>query len=106
MTIWTWQIRTMYTVQSPDPDYVVNVYYVLTGDQNGTTSSLQGNVTFDTNQQTSFIPYDQLTEETVIGWVQASLGEQEIANLQNSIQGRIDQLLNPPVIPTVTTLPW
>lgn len=106
MTIWTWQIRTMYTVQQPDPDYVVTVFYVYTGNQDGTKSSIESTVTFDTNQQTNFIPYDQLTEETVIGWVEASLGEEGIAALQLTIQGRIDQLLNPPVTPSVTPLPW
>jgi hypothetical protein len=106
MTTWNWQIRTMYTVQQPDPDYVVNVIFILTGNQNGVVSSIQSNVTFDTHQQTDFIPYDQLTQQIVIGWVQASLGEQEIANLQNSVQGRIDQLVNPPVEPQDTALPW
>jgi hypothetical protein len=96
----------MYTVQQPDPDYVVNVYYKLIGDQNGVISSIESNVTFDTNQQTDFIPYDQLTQEIVIGWVQASLGEQGIANLQQTVQGRIDQLINPPVVPQDTPLPW
>ena len=106
MTTWTWQIRTMYTVQSPDPDYVVTAFYVYTGNQDGTTSSLESSVKFASVQQPNFIPYDQLTEATVIGWVQSSLGEEGIAALQLSIQGRIDQLLNPPATPAVTPLPW
>jgi hypothetical protein len=106
MTTWTWRIKTMYTVQSPSPDYVVTAFYVYTGNQDGTTSSLEGSVKFASVQQSSFIPYDQLTEETVIGWVQSSLGEEGIAALQLSIQGRIDQFLNPPVTPAVASLPW
>ena len=106
MTIWTWRIKSMYTVQSPNPNYVVTVFYVYTGNQDGTTSSLEGTIRFDSEQETNFIPYDQLTEEIVIGWVQQALGEQEIVNLQYSIQGRIDQLLSPPDIPNLQPLPW
>jgi len=106
MTTYTWRITQMYTIQQPDPYYVVSVFWMLTGDQLGTTSSLTGSIRFDAAQQTDFIPYDQLTEEIVIGWVQKTLGPQQIESLEFSIQGRIDQLLNPPAQPQVTPLPW
>jgi len=106
MTTWTWQIRTMYTVQQPNPNYVVNVYFRLIGEQNGVTSFIESNITFDSDQESTFIPYDQLTEQIVIGWVQEALGEREIGNFQHTVQGHIDQLTNPPVIPSSQTLPW
>lgn len=106
MTVYAWTINAMYTVQQPDPDYVVNVLWTLTGDQNGTVASIDGNTQFDSQQASPFIPYDQLTQDIVIGWVQASLGPQGIANYEANVQGQIDSILNPPVSPQNTPLPW
>ena len=106
MTIYTWTINNMFTVQQPDPDYVVNVLWTLTGVDGANTASIGGNTMFDSNQAGTFIPYDQLTEAIVIGWVQTSLGEQGIANYEANVQGQIDSMINPPVSPENTPLPW
>ena len=106
MTTYVWTIDAMYTVQQPDPNYVVNVLWTLTGDQNGTVASISGNTQFDSTQSSPFIPYDQLTEAIVIGWVQAALGPDGIANYEANVQGQINSILNPPVSPQNTPLPW
>ena len=106
MTTYVWTIDAMYTVQQPDPDYVVNVLWTLTGDQNGTVASISGNTVFDSQQSSPFIPYDQLTQDIVIGWVQAALGPDGIANYEANVQGQINSILNPPVSPQNTPLPW
>lgn len=106
MTTYTWTINAMYTVDQPDPNYVVNVAWTLTGVDGATTASIGGNTMFDSNQSSTFIPYDQLTQATVIGWVQASLGEIGIANYEANVQGQINSILNPPVSPMNTPLPW
>ena len=46
MTTYVWKIDSMYTVNSPDPDYVVNVLWTLTGDQDGTVASISGSNQF------------------------------------------------------------
>jgi hypothetical protein len=106
MTTFAWTIDSMYTVQQPDPNYVVNVNWVLTGVQGTTTASVPGSTIFDSNQSSTFIPYDQLTEAIVIGWVQADLGAQGVTNFENCVQGQINSILNPPVSPQKTPLPW
>ena len=105
-TTYTWTIAQMYTLQQPDPNYVVNALWILTGTDGTTTASISGGTMFDSNQSSTFIPYDQLTEAIVIGWVQASLGEQGIANYEANVQGQINSILNPPVSPQNTPLPW
>jgi hypothetical protein len=105
MTTYTWTINAMYTLQQPDPNYVVNVLWTLTG-VDTVAATAQGNTTFDSQQSGTFIPYDQLTEEVVIGWVQAALGADGIANYEANVQGQINSILNPPVSPQNTALPW
>jgi hypothetical protein len=105
-TTYTWTIDNMYTVQQPDSDYVVNVLWTLTGVDGTTTASIGGSTIFESNQSGTFIPYNQLTEAIVVGWVQAQLGEQGVANTEACVQGQIDSILNPPVSPENTPLPW
>lgn len=103
MTQFTITINAMYTLQQPDPDYVCNVLWTVTGVDGSNTASIGGNTQFNSaNQEGTFIPYDQLTEATVIGWIPA----QDIANAQACVQGQIDSMITPPVSPENTPLPW
>lgn len=106
MTTWTWTINQMYTLQQPDPDYVVNALWTLTGVDGQYTASIGGNTVFNTTQSDPFIPYNELTPEIVIGWVQASLGPDGIANYEANVNGQIESMKNPPVSPQATPLPW
>lgn len=103
MTTFTTTITAMYTVQQPDPNYVVNAIWQVTGVDGEYTASIGGNTQFNSaDQETAFVPYDQLTEVTVIGWIPA----EQIASAQACVQGQIDSLQNPPVSPENTPLPW
>ena len=42
-TQFTWTIDQMFTLQTPDPDYVVNVIWTLTGVDGEFTASIGGN---------------------------------------------------------------
>ena len=105
-TQFTWTIDQMFTLQTPDPDYVVNVIWTLTGVDGEFTASIGGNTVFNSNQSSQFIPYNELTQDIVIGWVQASLGADGIANYEANVNGQIASMQNPPVSPENTPLPW
>lgn len=102
-TTFTTTITSMYTLQQPDPDYVVNVLWTVTGVDGANTASIGGNTRFNSADQVgAFIPYDQLTEATVIGWIP----ESAITSAQACVQGQIDSMITPPVSPENTPLPW
>ena len=107
---YVWTINSLYTVQAPQPDYVVNCIWTLTGTDSSTppnVASIGGNTVFNVKESDpNFVPYAQLTEATVIGWVQASLGADGIANYEANINGQIESIINPPVSPANTPLPW
>jgi len=102
MTTFTTTITAMYTLQQPDPNYVVNVLWEVTGVDGQHTASIGGNTQFTSQQGPDFIPYDQLTEATVIGWIP----ENAMASAQACVQGQIDSMITPPVSPANTALPW
>jgi hypothetical protein len=95
-------ITSMYTLQQPDPNYVVNALWRVTGVSGEYTASIDGNTIFNSQQESTFIPYDQLTQETVIGWIP----ESDIQNAQANVQGQINSMITPPVSPQNTPLPW
>ena len=103
MANFTTTITAMYTLQQPDPDYVVNVLWQVTGVDGANTASIGGNTQFDSSQAPeTFVPYDQLTQATVIGWIPAN----QIESAQACVQGQIDSMITPPVSPENTPLPW
>ena len=102
MTTFTTTINAMYTLQTPDPDYVVNVLWTVTGVDGQYTGSIDGNTTFSSQQMGTFIPYDQLTKAIVISWIP----ETQITSAQQCVQGKIDSQITPPVSPANTPLPW
>ena len=102
MTTFTTTITAMYTLQQPDPNYVVNALWEVTGVDGEYTASIGGNTTFDSNQAETFIPYADLTEAIVIGWIP----ENAMASAQACVQGQIDSMITPPVSPENTPLPW
>ena len=104
-TSFSWTIKQMFTVNTPDPDYVVNVIWTLTGVDGEYTASIDGNNQF-TVQEGTFTPYADLTQDQVIGWVQAALGPDGIANYEANVNGQIASMQNPPVSPQNTPLPW
>ena len=102
-TTFTTTITAMYTLQTPDPDYIVNVLWQVEGVDGAYTASIGGNTQFNSaDQEGAFVPYDQLTEAVVIGWIP----ESQIGSAQACVQGQIDSLITPPVSPQNTPLPW
>ena len=103
MTIFTTTITSMYTLDTPDPGYVVNCLWQVTGVDGDNTASIGGNTQFNSaDQEGAFIPYDSLTEATVIGWIPAN----QIDSAQACVQGQIDSMITPPVSPQAQPLPW
>ena len=102
-TTFSTTITSMYTLNTPAPDYVVNAIWQVTGVSGEYTASIGGNTQFNSADQVgAFIPYDQLTEAIVIGWIP----ESAITSAQQCVQGQLDSMANPPVSPANTALPW
>ena len=103
MTTFTTAITQMYTLQTPDPDYIVNVIWQVQGVDGAYTASIGGNTQFSSADQVGpVIPYADLTEAVVLSWIPADA----IASAQACVQGQIDSMITPPVSPQNTALPW
>ena len=80
--------------------YVNTAYYTYTGvstiGASVKTHSLTGICTF--SRPDSLVPYNDLTESQVIGWIQTGIGSTQISVMQSDL----DQYIDPNIIGT----PW
>jgi hypothetical protein len=107
MTTYTWNVTALYTETiAGEQNYVVIANYEVVGTDGTYSASLSNIARFSTENVDNFTPYEDLTNEIVIGWIQAELGVDGVANLEACIQGQIDSQINPPVVPQNTPLPW
>ena len=105
---YTWTITNLYTLDLPtEAGYVVTAIYVVEGVDGEYSASLNGMQQFEADpEKPDFVPYEDLTNEIVVGWVQEALGEDGVNNTYACIDGMIESEKNPPVSPVNTPLPW
>ena len=104
MTTFTNTVIAMHTLPQLEgqTNVVVNVIYLVVGVDGQYTANVIINEQFSYQQGNSFTPYNQLTEDQVIGWV----NPQTISTAKENIQSQIDKMANPPITPTSQALPW
>ena len=100
---YTWDCKTVdtYPTKSDKTDVIFNVHWRLNGvddteDENAGDS--YGVVSLDTEDLTSFTAFDSLTEADVTGWVEAALGEEQVASIKASIEHQIAEKITPTVV--------
>lgn len=82
-------------------DYVVAVHWRYGIEQGEYKTDTYGVQSFQVTEGSTFIPYEELTEEIVIGWLTDSL---DVETMQNNLQIALNDLINPPII--YPPLPW
>ena len=92
-TTYTTTVTNLYTIPNP-AGYVVNAIFEVTGTDGTHTASIGGNCQFTPTQGQTIIPFDQLTQAEVIGWIQSALGPQGIANYEANVQRQINSIEN------------
>lgn len=90
MTNFKWIIPQMDRMTADN--FVVTVHYIVTAKDEEFSAQTYGTVTYTQNPDESYTPYEQLTEDQVIGWVQNSLGKDKV---EAALQAEIDAKKNP-----------
>jgi len=112
MNTYKWTITSMSTLPSPPApvnEYVVLAQYTVTasnGAKRLVTAKISGSAQFTvpTNEDGNYTPYADLTEEQVLGWIQAE--PNLVINTEANLDGQIKSQISPPVSPESTPLPW
>ena len=95
-----WEVNTL--ERELADGYVKKVIYRVKGiDGSEEKARATGEVELDKPE--TLIPYNDLTESTVLGWVKTKLGTDEVARVEKWLENEI-ALINTPV--TATGKPW
>jgi len=99
-----WQIEWMNTTPtSADPaEAVITVGWRCNGTQDSYSASVYSTCSLPPADPARFIPYNQLTQDIVLGWIWANGVDKDAT--EAAVQSQIDNQINPPVIQP--PLPW
>jgi hypothetical protein len=90
MTNYTWTIVNMDRLTADG--FVVTVHYNVFATDGTYNASTYGTVGYTEQPGETYVPYADLTQEMVVGWVQTSLGKDTV---EASLQSQIDAQINP-----------
>lgn len=102
----TWAVVQMDTYPTYEnfTDIVFTVHWNLTATDGTYNGSVYGTVGVTLDAGATFVPYADLTEAQVVGWVQDALGEEQVAAYEANVAQQIADQIDPPVV--TPPLPW
>lgn len=106
---YTWTITNLigYPQYEGETDVVTTVFYTVFADDGaGHTASINSIQQTPLDPAVPFIPYPDLTNDIVVGWVQSNLGPNGVASIEANLNGQIEAQINPPITPQSFPLPW
>ena len=87
MTTYLWTINQLDRLTSDG--FVVVVHYNVGATDGEYQASTYGTTSYTQAEGQAFVPYEQLTKEVVVGWVQEALGKDVVeASLQSQIDAK------------------
>ena len=113
MNTYKWEITALGTMPSPPApvnDFLFFANYTVTATDGINTVEFQSQAQFtinkkiDENEKPTYTPYADLTQEQVIGWIQAIENLKE--NVEDNLDNQLYEINNPPIVPELTPLPW
>jgi len=96
-------IDSMRTLPNPQ-GFVTDVNFTVSGTDGTHKASIQDSLRYTPKEDELEIPYESLTQDIVLGWINAET--QNLINHYANIDGQINSIVNPPVTPKATPLPW
>lgn len=106
MITYSWTITALnsYPEYMGNQDVVFSIFATYTGTDGTYSSSINISQSLILNNDTTFTPYSDLTEQQVLGWLLAALYPQQIDQMQAEITAQIIADNQPPFVQL--PLPW
>jgi hypothetical protein len=88
VTEFTWAIANL--ERETDDGFVFTAHYTVAANDGTYSSSAYGSIGFQ--RPDNLIPFADLTQELVVGWVKEALGgDEKVAEIQAALQAQIDE---------------
>lgn len=102
----TWVIEQMncYPTYESQTDVVFNVHWRANATDGAFYATAYGTAGVTYEAGSPYTPYDQLTQDQVVGWVQDAMGPEQVASIEAGLAINIANQVNPPTV--TPPLPW
>src|SRR6056300_170075 len=98
MTTFTWKIANLDRTTANGK--VNTVHYTVTAEDGTYSSGAYGSLGFDGEVT---VPFADLTEEVVVGWVKEQFGAEKVTEIEAALQNQIDLKITPV---SAAGVPW
>jgi hypothetical protein len=99
-TTFTWAVAQL--ERETEDGYVFTVHYTVAANDGVYSSSAYGSLGLE-RPEDEMIPFADLTEEIVIGWVKDKFGEEKVTEIETALQAQLDEQHAPS---KAQGLPW
>jgi hypothetical protein len=98
-TTFTWHIANL--ERETADGFVMTAHYTVTAEDGTYSSGAYGSLGFE--RPDKLIPYADLTEEMVIGWVKDAFGAEKVTEIEAALQAQLDDQRHPS---KASGMPW
>ncbi len=97
MITYDWNCKTVdvHPQVEGETDVVYNVHWIATGTEGDYTANSIGTQAVAVDPETPFIPFEDLTNEIIVGWTKEAMGAEQVQAIEDSVASQIAELKNP-----------
>ena len=97
MITYDWNCKTVdvHPQEDKQTDVVYNVHWIVTGTNGDYSSNAIGTQVVPLSEGSTFIPFEDLTNEIVVEWTKEAMGEETVESIEAGIASQIESLINP-----------
>jgi hypothetical protein len=98
-TVFTWHITNL--ERETADGFVMTAHYTVNAEDGTYSSGAYGSLGFE--RPDKLIPYADLTEQMVIGWVKDAFGDEKVTEILAALQAQLDEQRHPS---KASGMPW
>lgn len=91
-TAFTWKIAQL--ERETSDGYVFTVHYTVDAKDDTYSAGAYGSIGLE-RPETPMVPFANLTEDMVIGWVKEKFGDEKVAEIEDALQSQLEEQRRP-----------
>jgi hypothetical protein len=100
MTAFNWNVAQL--ERETADGYVFTVHYTINATDDTYSAGAYGSLGLE-RPESELVPFSELTEQTVIGWIKDKFGPEKVAEIEAALQSQLDEQRQPT---RAAGLPW
>jgi hypothetical protein len=91
-TAFTWKVAQL--ERETSDGYVFTVHYTVDAKDDTYSAGAYGSIALE-RPETPMVPFANLTEDMVIGWVKEKFGDEKVAEIEDALQSQLEEQRRP-----------